>query len=304
RVRQDLLCIVHGGDHDGADDRDLHLHLEEAETMKLSILLLRLLLILAAALVVLPLLWTLLNAFKTNADLLVSTPKLIFQPVWDNMSYVLNRRSVARALTNSLIICSAAVLIGAVIGVPAAYVIARFKNRLTAEAQFFVLSLRFLPPVAIAIPMLVIWLGLNLYDTRISLIVTYRIVTASITIWLSVPAFERVSLHVEEAARVDGLGPYATFFRIALPIARFQVFGAIAFSFVLVWNEFLLAMMLTTSRAKTLPIIASEMSQLGMNVPWGILNAAVVLLSLPPLILLVLIGAGMNSAFSRKTSQD
>ena len=101
--------------------------------MKLSTVLLRLLLILAAALVVLPLLWTLLNAFKTNADLLVSTPKLVFQPVWDNMSYVLNRRSVARALANSLIICSSAVLIGAVIGVPAAYVIARFKNRLTAQ---------------------------------------------------------------------------------------------------------------------------------------------------------------------------
>lgn len=179
--------------------------------MKISTILLRTVLVFAAALVVLPLLWTLLNAFKTNADLLVSTPKILFQPVWDNMSYVLNRRSVARALTNSLIICSAAVVIGALIGVPAAYVIARYKNRITAEAQFFVLSLRFLPPVAVAIPMLVIWLSLDLYDSRLSLIVTYLIITASITIWLSVPAFERVSLHVEEAARVDGLGRYGTF---------------------------------------------------------------------------------------------
>jgi len=100
------------------------------------------------------------------------------------------------------------------------------------------------------------------------------------------------------------LGRYATFFRIALPIARFQVFGAIAFSFVLVWNEFLLAMMLTTSRAKTLPIIASEMSQLGMNVPWGILNAAVVLLSLPPLILLGLLAGGLNAVFTKKQNQE
>ena len=64
-----------------------------------------------------------------------------------------------------------------------------------------------------------------------------------------------------------------------------------------------LAMMLTTSRAKTLPIIASEMSQLGMSVPWGILNAAVVLLSLPPLILLALVGTGLNTAFSKKSSE-
>lgn len=271
--------------------------------MSVGKMILRAALVVAAASVALPLLWTLLNAFKTNADLLTSTPKLIFTPIWDNMSYVLNRASVARALKNSLVICTSAVALGAILGVPAAYVIARYKNRITAEAQFFVLSLRFLPPVAIAIPMLVIWLRLSLYDSQVSLVVTYLIVTTSITIWLSVPAFEQVNKHVEEAARVDGLGRYATFFHIALPIARFQVFGAIAFSFVLVWNEFLLAMMLTTSKAKTLPIMASEMSQLGMNVPWGILNAAVVLLSLPPLILLGVLASGLNAAFSKKSDQ-
>ena len=272
--------------------------------MKFSTILLRLILLIAGLLVVLPLLWTLLNAFKTNADLLVSTPRIFFTPVWDNMDYVLSRRSVSRALVNSLIICSSAVVIGAILGVPAAYVIARIKHRITKEAQFFALSLRFLPPVAVAIPMMVIWLGLDLYDTRLALIITYMTITVSITIWLSVPAFERVPLAVEEAGRVDRLGPYAVFFRIALPIAKLQIFSALAFSFILVWNEFLLAMMLTTSKAKTLPIIASEMSQLGMNVPWGILNAAVVLLSLPPLILLALVGAGMNSAFHKKTAQD
>ncbi|GGG83558.1 ABC transporter permease [Salipiger pallidus] len=271
--------------------------------MKPVTLILRGLLVLAALLVLLPLVWTLLNAFKTNADLLVSTPKLIFAPVWDNMDYVLGRRSVSRALMNSLVVCSYAVLLGAVLGVPAAYVIARIKNRATQEAQFFALSLRFLPPVAVAIPMMVIWLGLDMYDSRPALIITYMTITVSITIWLSVPAFERVPIAIEEAARVDRLGPYAVFFRIALPVAKLQVLSAIAFSFILVWNEFLLAMMLTTSRAKTLPIIASEMSQLGMSVPWGILNAAVVLLSLPPLILLALVGTGLNTAFSKKSSE-
>jgi multiple sugar transport system permease protein len=210
---------------------------------------------------------------------------------------------VSRALVNSLVVCSYAVLLGAVLGVPAAYVIARMKNRVTQEAQFFALSLRFLPPVAVAIPMMVIWLGLDMYDSRPALIITYMTITVSITIWLSVPAFERVPIAIEEAARVDRLGPYAVFFRIALPVAKLQILSAIAFSFILVWNEFLLAMMLTTSRAKTLPIIASEMSQLGMSVPWGILNAAVVLLSLPPLILLALVGTGLNTAFSKKSSE-
>ena len=114
-------------------------------------------------------------------------------------------------------------------------------------------------------------------------------------------AAQRVPKEIEEASRIDGYGAYAIFFRIALPVAMKTLLGALAFSFVLVWNEFLLALMLTTSDAKTLPIVASEMSQLGMNVPWGILNAAVVLLSLPPLLLLGLLSSFMKTVFSNKS---
>ncbi|MCW5706866.1 carbohydrate ABC transporter permease [Shinella sp.] len=254
-----------------------------------------------AAIVVLPIVWTVLNAFKLNADLLTPTPKLIFEPVLDNVLYVLGRDSVLQALINSLIVCGASVVVGLIFGLPTAYAVARFPNRWTSEVQFFVLSLRFLPPVAVAIPLIVIWLNFGLYDTRIALIVTYSLLTISITIWLAIPGFQRVPKEIEEAARVDGYGAYAVFFKIALPVAAKTLVGALAFSFVLVWNEFLLALMLTTSDAKTLPIIASEMSQLGMNVPWGILNAAVILLSLPPLLLLGLLSSFMNSIFSNRS---
>lgn len=254
-----------------------------------------------AAVVLFPVFWTLLSAFKLNVDLLTPTPKLLFTPTLENLAYVLGRASVLQALINSILICSASVLVGIVLGLPAAYAVARFPNRWTDEVQFFVLSLRFLPPVAVAIPLMVIWLNLGLYDTRTALIVTYSLLTISITIWLAIPGFQRVPKEIEEAARVDGYGPYAVFFRVALPVATRALVGALAFSFVLIWNEFLMALMLTTSDAKTLPIVASEMSQLGMNVPWGILNAAVVLLSLPPLLLLGLLSSFMNTMFSNKT---
>ncbi len=254
-----------------------------------------------AALVGLPVAWTLLNAFKLNVDILTPTPKLFFTPVLDNLAYVLGRDSVLQALSNSLIVCGVSVVIGLVLGLPTAYAVARYPNRWTKEVQFFVLSLRFLPPVAVAIPLMVIWLDLGLYDTRLALIITYALLTVSITIWLAIPGFQRVPKEVEEAGRVDGYGAYAIFFKIALPVAMKTLLGALAFSFVLVWNEFLLALMLTTSDAKTLPIVASEMSQLGMNVPWGILNAAVVLLSLPPLLLLGLLSSFMKTVFSNKS---
>jgi multiple sugar transport system permease protein len=261
----------------------------------------RAVLYLMAAIVLFPVLWTLLSAFKQNVDLLTPTPKLLFTPTLENLSYVLGRDSVLQALINSILICGASVLIGIILGLPAAYAVARYPNRWTDEVQFFVLSLRFLPPVAVAIPLMVIWLNLGLYDTRLALIITYSLLTISITIWLAIPGFQRVPKEIEEAACVDGYGPYAVFFRVALPVAMRALLGALAFSFVLIWNEFLMALMLTTSDAKTLPIVASEMSQLGMNVPWGILNAAVVLLSLPPLLLLGLLSGFLNSMFTNKS---
>jgi len=251
-------------------------------------------------LVVVPILWTLLSAFKNRVDIVTSTPVLIFTPTLDNFLYVLGRESVQTGLLNSIIIAGSAVLIGAVLGLPCAYAVARYPMRLADDIQFFVLSMRFLPPVAVAVPLMVIWLDVGLYDTRIALIVTYTLLTLSTIIWLAIPAFKRVPREIEEAAFVDGYGPYEIFFLVALPVAAKSLIGAIVFAFVLVWNEFLIALMLTTSDAKTLPIVASEMTQLGRDVPWGILNASVILLSLPPLLFLGVLSGFLSSALKTR----
>ncbi len=252
-----------------------------------------------ALLVVIPVLWTLMSAFKHTVDIQTTPPTLVFKPTLDNFLYVLNRSSVRRALLNSIIISTTSVLIGAVLGLPCAYAVARYPTRRADDIQFFVLSLRFLPPIAVALPLMVIWLDLGLYDTRIALIITYTLFTLSITIWLAIPAFKRVPREIEEAAFVDGYGAYAIFFLIALPVAAKSLIGAIVFSFVLVWNEFLIALMLTTSDARTLPIVASELSQLGFDTPWGILNASVIVLSLPPLMFLGVLSGFLNSVLKR-----
>ena len=254
----------------------------------------------AGFMAVFPLAWTALNSLKNNVDIITRVPRLVFSPTFDNIRYIIGRDSVMTGLYNSVIACGCAVLIGVVLGLPAAYAVARYPNRFAGDIQFFVLSLRFLPPVAVAIPLMVIWLQLELYDSRIALIATYTLLTLSTVIWLAIPAFKAVPKEVEEAGRVDGYGPYAIFFRIALPIAARSLVGAIAFGFVLVWNEFLIALMLTTSEAKTLPIVASELSQLGRDVPWGILNASVILLSLPPLLMVGVLSGFLNAAFKRK----
>ncbi len=105
-------------------------------------------LFLMAGVVLFPVFWTLLSAFKQNVDLLTPTPKLFFTPTLDNIAYVLGRPSVLQALINSLIICGVSVLIGIVLGLPAAYAVARYPNRWTDEIQFFVLRIVAAVPAA------------------------------------------------------------------------------------------------------------------------------------------------------------
>ena len=166
----------------------------------------------AAAFAIIPVAWTLLNAFKNRIDIVTPVPMFFFTPTLDNFAYVLGRESVLAGLLNSILISGTAVLIGAILGLPAAYAVARYPTKWANDIQFFVLSLRFLPPVAVAIPLMVIWLDLDLYDTRLSLIITYTLLTLSTIVWLAIPAFQRVPKEVEEAATVDGYGPYAVFF--------------------------------------------------------------------------------------------
>lgn len=238
------------------------------------------------ALACFPLLWTVLNSFKQLTDIVTPVPKLLFTPTLDNYAYVFSRPSIREALLNSATVTGATVAIAALLGIPAAYAIARHPGRNGDGVRFFVLSLRFLPPVAIALPLIMLWIELDLYDSRTALVATYLLVALSTVVWLAIPAFERVPKEIEEAARIDGYGPFSVFARVALPVAWPGLFGALVFSFVLIWNEFFIALVLTTSEAKTLPVVASEFTLLGRNVPWGILNASVVVLSIPPLLFL------------------
>ena len=249
-----------------------------------------------------PIYLILVSSLKQPVDMFSQPPKFIFTPTLQNYYDLFTVRPFHLQILNSLMVALGSTAFSLVVGSLAAYAIARYPNRWSADIQFFVLSLRFLPPVAVAIPLMVIWLDLGFYDTRLSLIATYTLLTLATVIWLGVPAFARVPKEVEEAARVDGYGPYAVFLRIALPVASRSLIGAVAFAFVLVWNEFLIALMLTTSDAKTLPIVASELTQLGRDVPWGILNASVVLLSIPPLLLIGILSGLLNNAFRRKSN--
>ncbi|SEN32186.1 carbohydrate ABC transporter membrane protein 2, CUT1 family (TC 3.A.1.1.-) [Gemmobacter aquatilis] len=241
-----------------------------------------------------PILWTTLGAFKRLRDIVTPVPKLFFSPTLENFATILGSPTIRDGLVNSVIVVAVAVGLGAVLGIPAAHTLARHARRWGDDAQFFVLSLRFMPPVAIAIPFIVIYLDLGIYDSLGGLILVYLVTTISTVIWLAVPAFERVPREIEEAAAMEGCREAEVFWRFSLPIAAPSLFGALVFTFVLVWNELLLALTLAAQNA-TLPVVAASITSLGKEVPWGVINAATVVLVLPPLVFIGLLMGLINS---------
>lgn len=254
----------------------------------------RFLIIFMVIIAVLPILWTALGALKKLRDIVTPVPKLFFSPTFENFATVLQNPAIRDGLVNSVLVVSIAVLIGALLGIPAAYTLARHARRIGNDYQFFVLSLRFMPPVAIAIPFILIYLELGIYDTLFGLVLVYLITTISTVIWLAVPAFERVPLNIEEAAQMEGCTPFEVFYKFALPIAAPSLFGAVVFTFVLVWNELLLALTLAAQNA-TLPVVAASITSLGKEVPWGVINAATILLVLPPLVFIGMLMGVINT---------
>ncbi len=243
-----------------------------------------------------PVLWTLLSSFKTLKDIVTPVPTLLFQPTWQNYADVLATPSVQHGLTNSAIVVGCSLGVGMLLGVPAAYALVRHAPQLKSDVLFYVLSLRFMPPVAIAIPFIVIYTDLGINDTRFSLILTYCLTTISTIIWLGVPAFEQVPREIEEAASLEGYTEFEVFRKVALPVAIPSLIGAILFTFVIVWNELLIALSLT-SQNFTLPVVAASFTTMGMEVPWGIINASTILLALPPFLFIGVIMRFLNRFF-------
>lgn len=267
----------------------------------ISNLFFRLLITFLVFVALLPVLWTALGAFKELRDIVTPIPKLFFTPTIENFITILQNPAIKDGLFNSIVVVTISVLIGALIGIPAAHSLARHVKHLGDDIQFFVLSLRFMPPVAIAIPFILIYLELGIYDTLFGLVLVYLITTISTIIWLAVPAFERVPISIEEAARMEGCSYWEVFRKFSLPIAAPSLFGALVFTFVLVWNELLLALTLAAQNG-TLPVVAASITSLGKEVPWGVINASTILLVLPPLVFIGLLMGIINSMVSKDPS--
>ena len=230
-----------------------------------------------------PIYWTVTTSFKSAIDVTQGhlIPWVDFQPDWkgwrslglspDTILQTSNPRDefVSR-FANSVITSVGASILALVLGSLAAYGLSRFRYKFAwmrnDDILFFFMSQLILPPVVLALPFLVLYKALVLLDTRFGLILLYTLTVLPIVIWIMRDQFNSIPLELDEAAFVDGLSVWGAFLRIILPLAVPGMVAAFILSLVLCWNEYFFAALLTSSDAKTLPVmVASQTGSQGIN---------------------------------------
>jgi multiple sugar transport system permease protein len=191
------------------------------------------------------------------------------------------------SLGNSLIVASMVVVLNLLIGVPAAYAMAKIRFRGRQASVYGILATRVIPDIALVVPFFLFIRNLGLLDTLASLIITYLAITIPFSVFILISYFESLPDELDKAARVDGCSRWQTLTKVYLPLALPSLVAVILFSFLASWNEFLLALMFTqTPNSQTLPIIIASFTS-DFTISFSFINAAGVLAVIPPVVLAV-----------------
>ena len=274
-----------------------------------------------ALLTMVPLAWIFLTAFKSGPDSISYPPKLVFEASAEGFCNLFHTRSrqsrrylaslapatgtceqVARAhnmvlvgpsnyvprFVNSLIIAFGSTALSILLGVTSAYAFSRFRVPLKDDLLFFILSTRMMPPIAVAIPIYLMYRELGLSDTRLGMILLYTAVNVSLAVWLLKGFIDEIPREYEEAALVDGYTRLQAFLKVVLPQATTGIVATAIFCLIFAWNEYAFAVLLTSGEAQTappfIPIIIGEGGQ-----DWPAVAAGTTLFLLPILVFTVLL---------------
>ena len=250
-----------------------------------------------------PIYWTATTSFKTAASVTqgLLIPWLDFEPSWKGWKHLglspdsiftesTGREEFLKRFTNTAIISSCASALAIILGSLAAYGLSRFNYKFgfmrNPDISFFFLSQLILPPVVLALPLLILYKELSLLDTHIGMILLYTLTVLPIVIWIMRDQFNAVPIELEEAALVDGASVWVSFFRIVLPIVLPGIASAFILCLILCWNEYFLAALITSTDAKTMPVmVASQISS--QSIRWWTMAAVSAALCLPLIIIAI-----------------
>ena len=196
--------------------------------------------------------------------------------------------SFRAALVNSTVVAVGTVAISMVVGILGAYAFARLRFRFRRSVLVLFLATYMLPQIALLIPLYLILSSIGLLDTKIGLVLVDCALVIPFVLWILSNYFLTIPAELEEAARIDGTTRLGALFWVVLPAARPGIFAAIMFAFLLAWDEFMYALIFTSSAAaKTLPVVISEFAG-RYTTDFGLVAAGGIIAALPPIIVAVI----------------
>lgn len=249
-----------------------------------------------AAFIIFPIVWIFMMSLKDFRDIIAYPPTFVFTPTLKNYAQVLFGAAsaaqstavsdYARFFVNSIIISTGAVTLAAVVGIPAAYALARATFKARKSLAFTFLSFRFAPELAVILPLFVLYRRVGLYDTYIGMILAHQLIALPLVIWILLSFFRDLPLEIEEAARVDGATAWQTLVHVALPIVRPGLASALILAFIFSWNNLIFGLVL--AGGNTQPATMAILQAMNFDqIKWGEMAAAAMVSSIPGMIIAI-----------------
>ena len=268
-----------------------------------------------------PLLWIISTSFKSGPDSISYPPKVIFEPslegyvnlfttqtrltaeelanpvpadTWydqvaqDNGMAIVGPSRFGQRFLNSVIIGFGSTALSVFLGTLAAYGFSRFNVPLKDDLLFFILSTRMMPPIAVAIPIYLMYRTLGLSDTHLGMILLYTAVNISLAVWLLKGFIDEIPVEYEEAALIDGYTRFQAFYKVVLPQATTGIASTAIFCLIFAWNEYAFAVLLTSGSAQTAPPFIPTIIGVGGK-DWPAVAAGATLFLLPVMVFTILL---------------
>lgn len=274
-----------------------------------------------ALVTLLPLAWIIATGFKTPADAIAYPPKVIFEPTVEGYVNLFTTRTripvdqisslpppanfaeqivrdqgmmitgpsrYGARFLNSVIIGFGSTFLSIFLGTLAAYAFSRFRVPLKDDLMFFILSTRMMPPIAVAIPIFLMFRSLGLSDTHLGMILLYTGVNISLAVWLLKGFIDEIPREYEEAALIDGYTRFQAFYKVVLPQAATGIASTAIFCLIFAWNEYAFAVLLTSGTAQTAPPFIPTIIGVGGQ-DWPAVAAGATLFLIPVMVFTVLL---------------
>ncbi|QYK40487.1 MAG: carbohydrate ABC transporter permease [Paracoccaceae bacterium] len=274
-----------------------------------------------AVITLMPLAWIIMTGFKSGPDSISYPPKVVFEPslegyvnlfttrtrlsqqafqqlpppetwydriVRDQGMVIAGQSRFGERFMNSVIIGFGSTFLSIFLGTLAAYAFSRFKVPLKDDLLFFILSTRMMPPIAVAIPIFLMYRTLGLSDTHLGMIILYTAVNISLAVWLLKGFIDEIPREYEEAALIDGYTRFQAFRKVVLPQATTGIAATAIFCLIFAWNEYAFAVLLTSGVAQTAPPFIPTIIGVGGQ-DWPAVAAGATLFLLPVMIFTILL---------------